>query len=103
MMLKKAIEDTFKSATDDNKENPLPEEIELLKIKQDIVIEDSEIVTYGFLIEITKRMSNLDSNQIVPLLKKSLDEELNMKKWCTDNMPVVIDNLLPKIISALSK
>ncbi len=102
-MLKKAIEDTFKSATDDNKENPLPEEIELLKIKQDIVIEDSEIVTYGFLIEITKRMSNLDSNQIVPLLKKSLDEELNMKKWCTDNMPVVIDNLLPKIISALSK
>jgi len=103
MMLKKAIEDTFKSATDDNKENPLPEEIELLKIKQDIDIEDSEIVTYGFLIEITKRMSNLDSNQIVPLLKKSLDEELNMKKWCTDNMPVVIDNLLPKIISALSK
>ncbi len=102
-MLKKAIEDTFKSATDDNKENPLPEEIELLKIKQDIDIEDSEIVTYGFLIEITKRMSNLDSNQIVPLLKKSLDEELNMKKWCTDNMPVVIDNLLPKIISALSK
>lgn len=48
-------------------------------------------------------MSNLDSNKIVPLLKKNLDEELNMKKWCTDNMAVVIDNLLPKIISALSK
>lgn len=45
MMLKKTIKDTVKTITDNKKENPLPEELELLRIKQDIGIEGSEIVT----------------------------------------------------------
>jgi ferritin-like metal-binding protein YciE len=103
MMLKKTIKDTIKSVTDDKKDNPLPEEMEFLKIKQDVTIEGSEIVSYEALIEVTKRIPNLNSDQIIPLLKQSLEEEMNMKKWCTENMPMVVDNLLPKILSAVSK
>lgn len=102
-MLKKTIEDTVKSVTQDKKDNPLPEEWELLRIKQDIVIEDSEIVTYKTLIEMALRMTGLDVNLIVPLLKRNLEEEMNMQKWCMDNLPTAVDNLLPKIISAVDK
>ena len=94
-MLKKTIGDTFKSVTDDNKNNPLSEEMEILRIKQDIVIEDSEIVTYKTLIEISQRIPDLDVNLIVPLLRHNLEEEINMQKWCMDNLPMAIDSLLP--------
>ena len=102
-ILKKRIEDTFKSVTDDDKNNPLPEEMELLRIKQDIIIECSEIVTYKSLIEISQRMPDLEVNLIVPLLKHNLEEEINMQKWCMDNLPMAIDRLLPKILSAFGK
>jgi ferritin-like metal-binding protein YciE len=102
-MLKKTIEDTVKSVTQDKKDNPLPEEWELLRIKQDIVIEDSEIVTYKTLIEMAQRIPDLDINLIVPLLKHNLEEEINMQKWCMDDLPVAVDNLLPKILSAVDK
>lgn len=102
-MLKKTIEDTFKSVTDDNKNNPLHEEWELLKVKQDIIIEGSEIVTYKTLIEISQRIPDLDVNLIVPLLKHNLEEEINMQKWCMDNLPMAIDSLLPNILSTFGK
>lgn len=101
--LKKRIEDTVKSVPDNNKNNILSADLELLKIKQDIVIEDSEIVIYKTLIEISQRMPDLDVNLIVPFLKHSLDEELNMQKWCMDNLPKAIDILLPKILSIVDK
>ncbi len=77
--------------------------MELLRIKQDIIIECSEIVTYKSLIEISQRMPDLEVNLIVPLLKHNLEEEINMQKWCMDNLPMAIDRLLPKILSAFGK
>jgi ferritin-like metal-binding protein YciE len=103
MMLKKTIEDTVKTITDDKKENPLPGELELLRIKQDIGIEGSEIVSYKTLIEMAQKMPGLDTALFVPLLKRNLDEEISMQKWCMDNLPMVIDKLLPTIISAINK
>jgi ferritin-like metal-binding protein YciE len=103
MMLKKTIKDTVKTITDDKKENPLPEELELLRIKQDIGIEGSEIVTYKTLIEMAQRIPGLDTALFVPLLKHNLDEEISMQKWCMDNLPMVMDKLLPNIISAINK
>jgi ferritin-like metal-binding protein YciE len=103
MMLKKTIKDTVKTITDDKKENPLPEELELLRIKQDIGIEGSEIVTYKTLIEMAQRIPGLDTALFVPLLKHNLDEEISMQKWCMDNLPMVMDKLLPTIISAINK
>ena len=67
-----------------------------LKVKQDIIIEGSEIVTYKTLIEISQRIPDLDVNLIVPLLKHNLEEEINMQKWCMDNLPMAIDSLLPR-------
>jgi ferritin-like metal-binding protein YciE len=103
MMLKKTIEDTVKTITDDKKENPLPGELDLLRIKQDIGIEGSEIVSYKTLIEMAQKMPGLDTALFVPLLKRNLDEEISMQKWCMDNLPMVIDKLLPTIISAINK
>ncbi len=100
-MLKKAIQDTVKSITDENKNNPLPEELELLRIKQDMIIEYSEIVTYRALIEMAQRMPGLDIDIIIPLLKHNLDEEISMEKWCSDKLSLVVDKLLPNIISAI--
>ena len=103
MMLKKTVKDTIKSITDDKKDNPLPEEMELMQLKQDTLIEGAEIVAYETLIEITKRINGVPTDEIISSLKQSLDEEKNMHKWCKENMPMAIDNLLPKIISAISK
>ena len=103
MMLKKTIKDTVKTITDNNKKNPLPEELELLRIKQDIGIEGSEIVTYKTLIEMAQRIPGLDTALFVPLLKHNLDEEISMQKWCMDNLPMVLEKLLPTIISAINK
>ena len=38
-MMKKALKDTFKSVTDDKNDNPLPEEMELMEIKQNAIAE----------------------------------------------------------------
>jgi ferritin-like metal-binding protein YciE len=103
MMLKKTVKDTIKSITDDKKDNPLPEEMELMQLKQDTLIEGAEIVAYETLMEITKRINGVPTDEIISSLKQSLDEEKNMHKWCKENMPMAIDNLLPKIISAISK
>ena len=79
-----------------------------MQLKQDTLIEGAEIVAYETLIEITKRINNNSSNiipseEIISALRQSLDEEKAMHKWCKENMPLAIDNLLPKIISAISK
>src|SRR4051794_26661721 len=96
MMLKKTVKDTIKSITDDKKDNPLPEEMELMQLKQDTLIEGAEIVAYETLMEITKRINGVPTDEIISSLKQSLDEEKNMHKWCKENMPMAIDNLLPK-------
>lgn len=50
-----------------------------------------------------QRIPGLDSALFVPLLKHNLDEEISMQKWCMDNLPMVMDKLLPTIISAVNK
>ena len=43
MMIKKTIKDSLESITDNRGENPLPEEMELMQIKQDALVEGAEI------------------------------------------------------------
>jgi hypothetical protein len=50
-----------------------------------------------------QRIHNLDINAIVPLLKHNLEEEINMQKWCMDNLPVAVGILLPKVLSTVNK
>lgn len=104
MMIKKMMKDTFKSITDDKKDNPMPEEMELMEIKQDAIAEDAEITAYETLIAITQRMKEeIAQEEIISLLKQSLQEEESMKQWYRENTPMAVDVLLPKIISAVSK
>lgn len=103
MMMKKMMKDTFKSITDDKKDNPMPEEIELMEIKQDAIAEGAEIIAYETLIAITQRMKEISQGEIISLLKQSLQEEESMKQWYRENTPMAVDVLLPKIISAVSK
>src|SRR5215208_6030963 len=103
MMMKKMMKDTIKSITDDNKDNPLPEEMELMEIKQDAIAEGAEIIAYETLIAITQRINEIPQEEIILLLKQSLQEEESMKKWYIEKTPMAVDILLPKIISAVSK
>ncbi len=107
MMMKKTIIDSLESITDNKGENPLPEEMELMQIKQDTLIEGSEIVGYETLIEITQRIDNLqddgNGNEIMLALKQSLQEEKDMHKWCKNNIPMAVGILLPKILSAIGR
>ncbi len=107
MMIKKTIKDSLESTTDYEKENPLPEEMELLQVKQDALVEGAEIVGYETLIEITQRINSLpddgNGNEIILALKQSLQEEKDMHKWCKNNMPMAVGILLPKILSAVGR
>ncbi len=67
------------------------------------MIEGYEIVTYKILLEIAQRIPNLDVNVIVPLLKHNLKAKINLQKWYMYNLPVAVDRLLPKILSAVGK
>jgi ferritin-like metal-binding protein YciE len=103
MMMKKMMKDTIKSITDDKKDNPMPEEFELMEIKQDAIAEGAEIIAYETLIAITQRINEIPQEEIISLLKQSLQEEESMKKWYVEKTPMAVDILLPKIISAVSK
>src|SRR5918911_708505 len=76
-MIKKTVKDTVKSMTGGTN-NPVLEEMELLRTKQDLIIENAEIVAYDMLIQIVQR-SNLEN--AVALLKQSLREEEFMANW----------------------
>ncbi|MDP8888968.1 MAG: ferritin-like domain-containing protein [Thermoproteota archaeon] len=58
--------------------NLLPEELELMHIKEDYGIEHIEIIAYRTLIQLCER---LGISNAIPLLKQSMQEEESMAKW----------------------
>src|ERR687885_588158 len=97
-MIKKTVKDTVKSMTGGS-DNPIPEEMELMRTKQDLIIENAEIVAYDMLIQICQR-SSLDD--VIPTLKQNLSEEESMANWIKTNTPTMLDQLWPKIMTAVS-
>src|ERR671929_1558529 len=97
-MIKKTVKDTVKSMTGGT-DNPVPEETELLRTKQDLIIEYAEIVAYDMLIQIAQR-SNLED--AIPILKQNLSEEESMANWIKTNTPTMLNQLWPKIVTAVS-
>ena len=97
-MIKKTVKDTVKSMTGGS-DNPIPEEMELMRTKQDLIIENAEIVAYDMLIQICQRSSLDDA---IPTLKQNLSEEESMAKWIKTNTPTMLDQLWPKIVTAIS-
>src|ERR671911_49631 len=95
-LMKKTIKDTVKSVTGDT-DNPLPEEIELIRTKEDAILEHAEIISYKMLIQLSQRANAQDA---IPILKQNLQEEESMANWIMDNTPMTLDYLWPKIQSA---
>ncbi|MGI9011084.1 MAG: DUF892 family protein [Nitrososphaeraceae archaeon] len=79
-IIKKPLQNSIKSLPtneDDFNErfNSIPEEIELTRIKQDYIIEYDEVVAYHKLIHIAEMTDLSQPNDIISLLKESLQEE----------------------------
>lgn len=95
-LMKKTLKDTVKSVTG-KADNPLPEEMELIRCKEDAILEHAEIISYNMLIQLSQRANAQDA---IPILKQNLQEEESMAKWIMDNTPMTLDYLWPKIQSA---
>ena len=74
-------------------DNPMLEEIELMRTKQDLIIENAEVVAYVMLIRICQRSSLDDA---VPTLKQNLSEEESIANWIKTNIPTMLNQLWPK-------
>jgi hypothetical protein len=94
--MKKTIKDTVKSVTGDT-DNPLPEEIELIRTKEDAILENAEIIGYKMVMQIAKRIGAQD---ITPTLEQNMKEEQSMADWLVTHTPAMLDNLWPKIQAA---
>ncbi|MDQ3839099.1 MAG: ferritin-like domain-containing protein [Thermoproteota archaeon] len=95
-LMKKTIKDTVKSVTGDT-DNPLPEEMELIRTKEDAILENAEIIGYKMVMQIAQRAG---AQETIPVLEQNMKEEQSMANWIMDNSPKVLDQLWPKIQAA---
>jgi adenylate cyclase len=88
-----------KSKTEDNGlKNSMPEEYELVQIKQDFTLKHDELVAYDSLIRRMQMMDMPQKHENVSLLEKSIQEDESMAYWYKIHTPLILDNLWPKII-----
>jgi adenylate cyclase len=92
---------TAESKKEDNvRDNSMPEEEELVRIKQDRIIEFNELEGYRSLILTMQKMDMPQQHEITLLLEQSVQEEESMAYWYKIHEPLVIDKLWPKMIHA---
>jgi ferritin-like metal-binding protein YciE len=97
-LMKKTIKDTVKSVTGDT-DNPLPEEMELIRTKEDAILENAEIIGYKMVMQIAERTG---AQEIIPTLEQNMKEEQSMADWIVTHTPAMLDNLWPKIQAAVT-
>ena len=101
IIMKKRSITTAESKKEDNvRDNSMPEEDELVQIKQDRLIEFNELKDYESLIQTMQTMDMPQQHQIILLLEQSVQEEESMAYWYKIHEPLVIDKLWPKMIHA---
>lgn len=101
IIMKKRSMTTAKSKKEANvRDNYMPEEEELVRIKQDRIIEFNELEGYESLIQIIQMTDMLQQREIILLLEQSMQEEESMAHWYKIHEPLVIDKLWPKMIHA---
>jgi ferritin-like metal-binding protein YciE len=91
------VEDTAKSIVSEEGRQMLDAEKELIRTKEDAIIENAEIVSYKMLMELTDKAGLKDASA---KLKQSLQEEAAMANFITGNTPVLLSLLWPKIEAA---
>jgi adenylate cyclase len=82
------------------RDNSMQEEEELVRIKQDRIIEFNELKGYESLIQTMQTMDMPQQHEITLLLEQSVQEEESMAYWYKIHEPLVIDKLWPKMIHA---
>jgi class 3 adenylate cyclase len=101
IIMKKRSITTAESKKEANvRDNYMPEEEELVRIKQDRIIEFNELEGYESLIKIIQMTDMLQQREIILLLEQSMQEEESMAHWYKIHEPLVIDKLWPKMIHA---
>jgi adenylate cyclase len=100
IMKKRSITTAESKKEDSVRDNSMPEEEELVRIKQDRVIEFNELEGYESLIQTMQTMDMPQQHEITLLLEKSVQEEESMAYWYKIHEPLVIDKLWPKMIHA---
>jgi ferritin-like metal-binding protein YciE len=95
-LMKKTIKDTVKSVTGDT-DNPLPEEMELIRTKEDAILENAEIIGYKMVMQIAERVGAQDT---IPILEQNMKEEQSMADWIVTHTPLMLDKLWSKIQAA---
>jgi ferritin-like metal-binding protein YciE len=76
-------------------------EIELKGTKEDVVVENAEIVFYDMLIQLVHKI-NVE-REVVSVLTQILDEEKSMVEWIMSNTPVMLTQLWPDIEASITK
>ena len=102
IIMKKRSITTAESKKEDNiRDNPMAEEEEeLVRIKQDRIIEFNELEGYASLIQTMRTMDMPQHHEVTLLLEQSVQEEESMAYWYKIHEPLVIDKLWPKMIHA---
>jgi adenylate cyclase len=97
-ILAKTAESVREDNDDEEEDNSMPEEIELMQIKQDFIIEHDELVAYDTLMQIIQKTDLPQQHEIILLLEQSMREEESMAYWYKIHTPLILDNLWPRII-----
>jgi adenylate cyclase len=99
--MKKSSIKTAESKKEDNvRDNSMPEEEELVQIKEDRMMEFNELEGYQSLIQTMQTTDMPQQHEITLLLEQSVQEEESMAYWYKIHEPLVIDKLWPKMIHA---
>ena len=91
---------TYNENFKDGLNSSIPEEIELIKIKQDFIREYDELVAYNTLLHIAEEIPDLSQNDIIKSLKETIQEEESMVYWFQVHAPLLFDTLWPKLINS---
>ena len=76
----------------------LPEDYEIVQLRQDFAINHDELMAYESLIETMQVMDIPYKQENLSLLEKSMKEEELMVYWYKTHTPLILDNLWPKVI-----
>jgi adenylate cyclase len=76
----------------------LPEDYEIVQLRQDFEINHDELIAYESLIENMQVMDISHKQENLSLLEKSMKEEELMVYWYKTHTPLILDNIWPKVI-----
>lgn len=88
------VKETAKSIASEESRQTLDAEKELIRTKEDAIIENAEIVSYKMLMDMTDKAGLKDASA---KLQQSLQEEVAMANFIAGNAPVLLSMLWPKL------